>query len=234
VQPEANNAGVEKDACEACWSRIGIDGDRSCPKLPEAIHCRNCPVFSSAGQQLLEREATPDYLDEWTRRVAEVDATAAAETLSLLIFRIGDEWLAIDARCVIEVVEPHQIHGVPHRTDRLLLGLANIRGELQLCISLYELLGIDPSDGAAPHGSASSAGPRQRLLVAEQNQNRWAFPVDEVEGVQRIPAVAMKNLPHTLEKSPRFCSQAVFSHDDKRVGLLSKTRLFQALERTVR
>ncbi|MCY2950396.1 MAG: chemotaxis protein CheW [Planctomycetota bacterium] len=246
MQPEANNVGVEKDACEACWSRIGIDGDRSCPKLFEAIHCRNCPVFSSAGQKLLEREATPDYLDEWTRRVAEVDATAAAETLSLLIFRIGDEWLAIDARCVIEVVEPHRIHGVPHRTDRLLLGLANIRGELQLCISLHELLGIDPSDGAVPRGagcqpastwmlgSASSAGPRERLLVAEQNQNRWAFPVDEVEGVQRIPTGAMKNLPHTVEKSPRFCSQAVFSHDDKRVGLLSEIRLFQALERTVR
>ena len=234
MQPKANNGGVEKDACESCWSRIGVDGDRSCPKLPEAIHCRNCPVFASAGLLLLEREATPDYLDEWTRRLAEVDATAAAETLALLIFRIGNEWLAMDARCVIEVVEPHQIHGVPHRTDRLLLGLANIRGELQLCVSLHELLGIDPSDEAAPHGSASSARPRHRLLVAEQNQNRWAFPVDEVEGVQRIPSGEMKNLPHTLEKSPRFCSQAVFSHDDKRVGLLSETRLFQALERTIR
>jgi chemotaxis-related protein WspD len=234
VQPQAYNVGAAKAASEACWNRTGVEGDRSCPKLPEAVHCRNCPDFSSAGQQLLEREATPDYLAEWTRRLAEADNTVAAETLSLLIFRIGDEWLAIDARCVIEVVETHRIHVVPHRTDRLLLGLANIRGELQLCISLHELLGVDPSDGAAPHGSASCAGPRQRLLVAEQNQNRWAFPVDEVEGVQCIPAGAMKNLPHTLEKSPRFCSQAVFSHDDKRVGLLSETRLFQALERTVR
>jgi chemotaxis-related protein WspD len=234
MQTEADSAGVEKDAREACWSRIGVDGDRSCPKLPEAIHCRNCPVFSSAGQELLEREATPDYLAEWTRRLAEADNTVAAETLSLLIFRIGDEWLAIDARCVIEVVETHRIHVVPHRTDRLLLGLANIRGELQLCISLYELLGIDRGDETSLRGSVSSARPRERLLVAEQNQNRWAFPVDEVEGVQHIPVGAMKNLPHTLEKSPRFCSQAVFSHDDKRVGLLSETRLFQALERTVR
>jgi chemotaxis-related protein WspD len=236
VRSEVDNVAVEKVAYEACWSRIGADGDRSCPKLPEAIHCRNCSCFSSAGQQLLEREATPDYLAEWTRRLAEADDTEAVDSLPLLIFRIGDEWLAIDARCVIEVVETHRIHGISHRTDRLLLGMANIRGELQLCISLHELLGIEPSDGAAPHVPASCAGPQpqKRLLVAEHNQNRWAFPVDEIEGVQHIPANAMKNLPHTLEKSPRFRSQAVFSHCDRRIGLLSETRLFQALERTIR
>ena len=234
MQSKADSPGEGTDACEACWGHIGVDGDRSCPKLPAVIHCRNCPVFSSAGKQLLEKEVTPDYLHEWTRRLAEVDASVAVETLPLLLFRIGDEWLAIAARCVVEVVEPHRIHGVPHRTDRLLLGLANIRGELQLCVSLHELLEIVPSRGGTPPDSASCTGPRPRLLVVEQNQNRWAFPVDEVEGVQHIPAGAMKNLPHTLEKSPRFCSQAVFSHDGKRVGLLSETRLFLALERTVR
>jgi chemotaxis-related protein WspD len=234
VQPDANKLIAKNDTAEACWSRIGVDGDRSCPKLPEAGHCRNCPEFSSAGQELLEREATPDYVAGWTRRLAEVDTTAAAETHSLLIFRIGDEWLAIDARCVVEVAEPHRIHSVPHRTDRFLLGLANIRGELQLCVSLHELLGVDSSNGAAPHGSVSGTRPRQRLIVAEQDQMRWAFPVDEVEGVEHIPADAMTNLPHTVERSPRFCSQAVFSCNDKRVGLLSASRLFQALQRTVR
>jgi chemotaxis-related protein WspD len=234
VQRDANRVIAENDTAEACWSRIGVDGDRSCPKLPEAVHCHNCSVFSSAGQQLLEREAPADYVDEWTRRLAEVDITAAAETRSLLIFRIGDEWLAIDARCVVEVVAPHRIHGIPHRSDRFLLGLANIRGELQLCVSLHEVLGVDPSDGAAPHGSVSGTRPRERLIVTEQDQMRWAFPVDEVGGVEHVPADAMTNLPHTVERSARFCSQAVFSYNDKRVGLLSESRLFQALQRTVR
>ena len=74
----------------------------------------------------------------------------------------------------------------------------------------------------------------QRLLVAEQDQNRWVFPVDEVEGVHRIPVTALESLPQTVEKSPRYYSQALFSHDNRRVGVLSLTRLFQALERTVR
>jgi chemotaxis-related protein WspD len=234
VQPDVNRVIAEDDTAEACWSRIGVDGDRSCPKLSESVHCHNCSAFSSAGQQLLEREAPAGYVEGWTRRLAEADITAAAEKRPLLIFRIGDEWLAIDARCVVEVVEPHRIHGIPHRTDRFLLGLANIRGELQLCVSLHELLGVDSSGRAAPHASAFGARPRERLIVTEQDPMRWAFPVDEVEGVEHVPADAMTNLPHTVERSPRFCSQAVFSYHDKRVGLLSESRLFQALQRTVR
>jgi chemotaxis-related protein WspD len=60
------------------------------------------------------------------------------------------------------------------------------------------------------------------------------FPVDEVEGVHRVPAGAMENLPHTVQRSPSYYSQALFSHGDKRVGMLSVPRLFQALEGTVR
>ena len=198
-----------------------MQGDRSCPRLPQAVHCRNCPVFSAAGQQLFEREAPPEYLDEWTRQLAEVDAATATETRRLLVFRIGPEWLALDARAVVEVVEPRRIHRVPHRTDRLLLGLANIRGELQLCISLARVAGDRLGRRSRSPSPPRPPGRRQRLLVAEQDQNRWVFPVDEVEGVHRIPAGAMENLPHTVERSPRYYSQALFSHDNKRVGVLS-------------
>jgi chemotaxis-related protein WspD len=99
---------------------------------------------------------------------------------------------------------------------------------------LRELLGIESPQAEAAAESASSAGAKQRFIVAEQDQNRWVFPVDEVEGVHRVPADAMNNLPHTVEKSPRYYSQAIFSHDNKNVGVLSGTRLSQALERTVR
>ena len=35
-------------AIDDCWNRIGIYGDKSCPVLPEHIHCRNCSVYSAA------------------------------------------------------------------------------------------------------------------------------------------------------------------------------------------
>jgi chemotaxis-related protein WspD len=234
MRSEPHGMPADGDVSDACWNRIGVQGDRSCPRLAEAVHCRNCPVFSSAGQLLFEREAPPEYLDEWTRQLAEVDRGTAGETLALLVFRVGPEWLALEAQAVIEVVSPRRIHSVPHRTDRLLLGLANVRGELQLCISLRELLGIELPPADAATESACSDGSKQRFIVAELDQNRWVFPVDEVEGVHRIRADAMNNLPHTVEKSPRHYSQAIICLENKNVGVLSGTRLSQALERTVR
>jgi len=57
-----------------CWNRIGVEGegDHSCIQLKTVIHCRNCPIYSSAGRGLLEREAPPEYLDEWTDILAKI------------------------------------------------------------------------------------------------------------------------------------------------------------------
>ncbi len=234
IKSDANQTPVADGIGDACWRRIGVQGDRSCPRLPEVVHCHNCPVFSAAGQLLFQRDAPAEYVEEWTRRLAEPEEEAVVDSLALLVFRIGPEWLALDARRAVEVVPPRPIHRVPHRTDRLVLGMANIRGELQLCIALSELLGIDATEGESAPTTNTPTGTKQRLLVAELDQNRWVFPVDQVDGVHHVAAGAMQGLPHTVERSPRFYTQAIFSHEDKRVGLLAESRLFQALERTVR
>ena len=202
------------------------------PSAPEASTAATAP-YSRCRPAAFPAEAPPGYLEEWTHQLAVPARLEVDEARSLLVFRVGGEWLALDVGSVIEVVEPRPIHGVPHRSNRLLLGLANIRGELQLCISLRELLGIDPAEGGTL-GSAANGGSSQRLLVVELDHSRWVFPVDEVEGVQRVPVSALENLPQTVEKSPKYFSEAVFSRDGKRVGVLVAMRIFQALERTVR
>jgi chemotaxis-related protein WspD len=234
MQSEAKMTLQNNGAFDACWSRIGVQGDRSCPRLTEAIHCRNCPVFSAAGQQLFQREAPSQYMEEWTQRIAQADTITTIEELSVIVFRIGDEWLAFDTRSVAEVVDMRPIHRVPHRSDRLLLGLANIRGELHLCVSLRELLEIEETCEDPNADSASSTMTKERLIVVEQDRIRWVFPVDEVEGVNRIQTQALQDLPHTVEKSTRSYSRAIFSHKDRKVGMLSQERIFQALEKTIR
>lgn len=234
MQPKTDSPDLASPPAMSCWNQVGVLGDRSCPRLAEAGHCRNCSVFSEAGQRLFDREAPPEYLEEWTRQLAGGDGLAVTEATSLLVFRVGPEWLGIEARNVVEVIPPRPIHRVPHRSDRLLLGLANVRGELQLCISLHELLGIDAPPAGTESEAAPPAGSTPRLIVAEHGQNRWVFPVDEVEGVHQVPSSAMKAVPYTVERSPRYFSQAVFRHDNRSIGALSADRLFQALERTVR
>ena len=139
ILAEARQAPLAND----CWNWIGVKGDRSCSELPTHVHCRNCPVFTAAGQRLFDRELTPGHLEEWTRRLSEPEAAVEGQTISVLVFRIGTEWLAADVSVLVEIAELRPIHTIPHRSNAVLAGMVNIRGELQLCVSLGGILGIE-------------------------------------------------------------------------------------------
>ncbi|MFO0851071.1 MAG: chemotaxis protein CheW [Gemmataceae bacterium] len=143
-----------------CWNRIGVHGDRSCPELAEHIHCRNCPVYAAGGQRLYDRSPPADYLAEWTDRIAAPDPPPPGDTLPVVLFRVGPEWLALDVKHTVEVAPARTVRRVPHQTAGLLAGLVNIRGELQLAVSLRHLLGLDPE---------AEEPPTARHLVAEHD-----------------------------------------------------------------
>src|SRR6266571_5249989 len=89
-----------------CWNRIGIRGDRSCPELPKVGHCHNCPVFANAGRQFLNIASPEGYLEEWTERLAAPLEQVASDLRGVLIFRLGDEWLALSVLVLVEVATP--------------------------------------------------------------------------------------------------------------------------------
>ena len=63
MDPHPNTATiVAAAAVNACWDRIGVQGDASCPELKQHVHCRNCPVYSAGAMQLLDREMAADAL----------------------------------------------------------------------------------------------------------------------------------------------------------------------------
>ena len=205
-----------------CWNRIGVKGDGSCTELLKVVHCHNCPVFAAAGQTLFDREPPADCIEEWTAALAREDATADGDTRAVLVFRIGEELLALDVEALVEISEKRVVRRVPQRTDRMFLGLVNIRGELQLCVALAELLGI-----------GGVTGPTERLLIAEDPPRRWALAVDEVAGVQRVNLRQMANVPATVANSFAHFSQGVFSWDGKRVGYLSSERIFASMRERI-
>jgi chemotaxis-related protein WspD len=209
-----------------CWNRIGVRGDHSCPELAAVIHCHNCPVFARAGRQLFDRPPPAECLDEWTERLARREAKDAGEVLALIVFRVGPEWLAFDVRTMVEVAEPRPVHRVPHRHGRALRGLVNVRGELQLCVALRDLLGIETADPAGDRPAQTGW-----LLVTEHEGHRWALAVDEVAGVVRVPRAAVGNVPATVGGAPSAAARGVFLGDDRRVGCLDTERLFDLIHR---
>lgn len=219
----ANNGQITNN----CWKLIGIWGDRSCPELKTHTHCRNCPVYSAGGRKLLEREAPQGYVSEWTDLLAEQKETKAKGTVPVVIFRLGVEWLALPAGLFQEVTPVSPVRTLPHRSNEILLGLVNIRGELQLCVSLSSLLRLNAAP--APAGQNIKNIVYKRMVVVEKEGNRWVFPVDEIYGVHRIATEEVRNAPATVSKVPDSYIKGIISWREESVSYLDDELLFYTL-----
>ena len=209
-----------------CWSRIGVYGDASCGELAEHVHCRNCPVYSTAAARILDRPLPAEYRRNWTEHFSAEKNRTVPGTTSVVIFRIGDEWLALPTRNIQEVVEERRIHSLPHRRDGSVLGIINVRGELLVCVSLARLLGL--SGETWRDVSATLPG---RLAVADWQGGLVTFPVSEVHGIHRFNPEELKAPPATVAKaSPNF-TRGVLAWKDRLVGCLDEDLLFSTLNR---
>lgn len=221
-----------------CWRQIGVGGDRSCPELETFIHCRNCPVLAEAARAFFDREAPEGYLEAWSRILEAPEVVVDPDSSSVLVFRLGREWLSLPTTALIEVTPLRPLHRVPHRSVGVLEGIVNIRGQLQLCVSLHSLLGLDSRPTFEPETPDDDTAPTTaRLLVVErsgdQGADRWVFGVDEVAGVQRVLRHALRSVPATVSQSgARYC-QALFDWQDQAVGLLDEARVFDGLRNSI-
>jgi chemotaxis-related protein WspD len=206
-------------------------------------------VFAAAGRRFLDAPSPPGYLEEWTARLAAPVEQAVDDLESVLTFHLGDEWLALPVRVLIEVTTTRPVHRVPYRAG-LLAGLVNIRGELYLCARLARLLGIEthtaasnaplargskfPICGEEPVSGKLAATTTERLLVVQREADRWVFPVDALGQVVRVPRDEIGRPPATVGRAAAHLSRGVFSWEGRLVGLLDDARLFEALRARLR
>lgn len=213
-----------------CWNTIGVRGDRSCPKLAELGHCRDCETYTQEGRALLNREAPQDYLEEWVAVLARERETASRDGKSVQVFRLLSEWLALPAHCWMEVIEARPVRQIPHRSSQVLLGLVSVRGEIHLCVSLTNLLGIEK--GETPE-TAESRRASRRFCVVRKDNISWVFPADKMHGLVAYNEKDVEPLPSTVAKSFQKFTRGLLSADGKKIGLLDETRLFEGLSRSV-
>ena len=210
---------------EFCWNRIGVQGDSSCPRLKDVVHCHNCPIYSSAGRMLFDRPPPDGLIEERTLEVARVESRETDDLESALLFRLGAEWLLLDAVNIVEVAEPRVIRRIPRRTDSVFLGIVNIRGELRLAFDLRQLLGI-----AALEGSAKSLS---RFVVIHWERQTWVFPADEVSAVIRHGRARETGAPSTLERWKSALVRTVVDWEGKKAGKIDPGELLARLVKHV-
>ena len=211
-------------AVDDCWNRIGVFGDKSCPQLERHIHCRNCEVYGAAAIALLDRYGSALERGDDDYAQGETEDVQGAQR-SLLIFRLGEQWLAIATRCLAEVMPVSPIHVLPHRNSRGLLGVTNVRGTLVACLSLAELLDLDTQQDAR-------RGERRvipRMLILESDSGPLVTPVDEVSGIQRIPVARISSAKHDDKRAISRFTAGVLQWQEQSITLLDDEQLLQTM-----
>jgi chemotaxis-related protein WspD len=203
-----------------CWRRIGVQGgDHSCPRLVETLHCRNCPVFAAAARTLLQRESTVEPAGAW--RDPDLRREDQASTL---VFRLGAQWLGLPPALVVEVAPNPAVRRLAHRTGGRIEGLVNVRGELRLCVSLVELLGL---------GVRGAGDARARLVLVDDDGQVLAFRCDEMHGLTSYRLDEAQAPPDTLPPALRSCIGGLLPLQQHHVALLDGPALTRLLRQAV-
>lgn len=174
---------------------------------------------------LLDRPAPEGYLQEWHERVKRAPDEERRTLRPLLVFRIGPEWLALAVSAIAEITPDSPVHRVPHRTNEVLRGIVNVRGELHLAVSLRSLLGVEHGEAA----SKSTGRIYTRHIVMQREGERFVARVDEVIGVIPFEADAMEAIPVNVSKALATYSRGLYVWRDEKVAVLDDELIYHSI-----
>ena len=201
-----------------CWNRIRVHGNKQCPLLERHVHCRNCEVYAAAATRLLDRYALAQE-----HSAAEREPLQEHTGRSMLLFRLGEEWLALATACLAEIAPLQAVHSLPHQRSRVLQGVANVRGALVPCLSLADLLGVQA--GAAEQRSGR-AMPRMLILASEGGP--VVVAVEEIDGIHRLDPLLLGS----GQDATRYTA-AVLQWRGRSVRVLDDQHLLAAVQRSL-
>lgn len=141
--------------------------------------------------------------------------------LSLLIFRLADEWFAIDTYALNEVIEKRPIHTIPNRPEKILLGLVNIRGQLKICVSLHILLELPDLQQE-----------KEKYVVISKDNSIWVCPIDELLGIHYFETDQISPKHEAASKTSEAYLKGVIQLGDRNIGYLDAGMLLESLDRS--
>ncbi len=224
-----------KNKGEQCWEQIGVYGSCTCDILEQYEHCRSCPVYLYSGRLLFKKVADDEFIKDWTKLYSQEKEHDRQDKKSVVMFKIQNEWFAIETGLFQEAVVNKLIHIVPGRTNKYLYGIVNVNGELFLSIAMESFLGLDRSSDQDFNA--------KNLLVLNFDDQRYCFPIDEYDSVAGIRIDDLEEIPHTLSKMEDNIIKSVFRNTykykennetklvDRVVSLISKDKLKSLLDR---
>jgi len=197
-----------------CWNTMGVwrTGTTVCPKLEEVIHCRNCTSYINSGLQLLNRHYPDGYCNENTETYKQEIEASDSDSESLIIFRIANDWYAMPTGIFVEIDTYKAAHNIPHNQNNFIEGLVNIRGELELCISLSALLEIN--------NLPESEEAKSRLIIIKLDSGKYAIKTEQILGVNKIRSDTINQPPASITHTSERMITGIFEYDGKHIGII--------------
>lgn len=177
-------------------------------------------------RMLLDRPLPREEIDENTALVAARVESRTVRLRSVLVFAIGGELLALEADDTHRVIPCGAIRRVPHRTNNVFLGLANVAGELTPVAALDAALGV------------AGGGEPTHFIVIGDAKSRWAFGAERLGGVRRVDEQRVVAAPTTVRHAADGCTKylAPITTDGREdlVAVLDAGKLIAQLARSLR
>lgn len=186
--------------------------------------------------RLLNREPDKSYVSMWEELLRRIKSAPLQHPEgSVLIFRLGMEWLGLSTKLVAEVLDLRPVHTVPSTRSKIFLGVVNVGGQLRLCVALHKLLDIPSNvDERLPEVHVKGlARQYRRMLAIRRGIEVWVFPVDEIYGVVNCNFNTLDNIPVTLAKSTANYLHGLYNWKDHGVGIIDGELLFESLRRLI-
>lgn len=162
--------------------------------------------------------------DEILRRRAEslaqetVDEESRDE-LGILLFRLADEWYAVEVSDVREIYQEYRITPIPC-VPPFILGVVNIRGEIISITDAAKLMRL---------GELSAEPGMAPAIVVQNAECTTAIVVDEIGDIVDIPRDGIEPPLSVLDKTQaEFVGGSVYLND-RLIGLVSIDRILEPI-----
>jgi chemotaxis signal transduction protein len=165
--------------------------------------------------RLLDRPLAAEDLQAATDRVARPLEPPQKDVVRLLVFRAGNERLALKVVDITKVTGATTVRRIPHRSNKIIRGLCNVDGDLLLCGDLGRLLELGNKQAAEDETSD-----RRRMIVIGREPDQWVVEVDAVEGMLSMSPDVFRDPPITVEASLARYTSSLLPLDDGMATLL--------------
>lgn len=135
--------------------------------------------------------------------------THASNEEHVVIFRLGQEYYAIDIQAVQEIVRMQAITAIPG-TDFWVEGITNLRGRVVPVIDLRKRCNVTVSDYT----------PETRIVVVSSATGMVGIIVDAVSEVMRIPSDQVEVPSSVVNVAENAYLRAIAKLDDRLVSLM--------------